>query len=484
MFTHTRFSLFATRRLMTIVLIAIAFAGLGLAVLWRSQSVSGMAGASKYSASQTAPRANQEADAAAKDRVKRQYGRLPMNFEVNQGQASDSVRFLSRGHGYQVFLTDNEAALVLQSSVSNGGSGERGVGSGEGEANSNPFPIPHSPPPTLRIKPVGAQAGPEGASRITGYDLLPTKSNYLIGNDPGQWHTGIPNYARVEYSEIYPGVNLAFYGTQQALEYDFIVAPGADPGAITVSVEGAEKIELDDNGDLVLRVAGEKVYHRSPLTYQDDSRQGGARRELRSRYVLKGANQIGFAVEDYDASKPLVIDPVIDFSTFFGGIGSDEGFAIALDGQRNAYVTGSTYSNNFNTFAPLQTINRGGKYDAFVTKINAAGNAIVYSTYLGGGGEDSGRGVAVDSAGNAYIAGITNSPDFTTTPGAFQRTITGAAEDAFVAKVSADGTSLIFSTYLGGSDIDQAFAIAIDSVGDAYVTGSTSSTNFRIVSPA
>src|SRR5262245_1817343 len=155
MFTHTRFSLFATRRLITIVLIAIASAGLSFAVLWRSQSVSGMAGASKSSASQTAPRANQEDETATKDRVKRQYGRLPMNFEVNQGQAGDSVRFLSRGHGYQVFLTDNEVALVLQSSVSNGGSRERGVGSGEGEANSNPFPTPHSPPPTLRIKPVG-----------------------------------------------------------------------------------------------------------------------------------------------------------------------------------------------------------------------------------------------------------------------------------------------------------------------------------------
>src|SRR5262249_55384265 len=210
-----------------------------------------------------------------------------------------------------------------------------------------------------------------------------------------------------------------------------------------------------------------------------DRSVAAGRRSVRSRYVLKGGNQIGFAVENYDASKPLVIDPVVDFSTFFGGVGSDAGFAIAIDNQRNAYVTGTTYSNNFNTFAPLQTINRGGKYDAYVTKINAAGTALVYSTYLGGSGEDSGHGIAVDSAGNAFVAGITNSQDFNIR-NAFQPTITGAAEDAFVAKISADGTKLLFSSYLGGSDIDQAFAIALDSAGDAYVTGSTSSTNFNI----
>ncbi|HKE05295.1 MAG TPA: hypothetical protein VKE91_14645, partial [Blastocatellia bacterium] len=299
MFIHTRFPYFATHRLITVVLVAVV--GLSAAVLRSDLSVS----ARRASSASGVSRANQEADAAAKDRVKRQYGRLPMNFEVNQGQANDSVRFLSRGHGYQVFLTDNEAALVLQSSVSN----ESGASNAQpesltrgGETQSN----------ILRIKPVGAQAGPEGASRITGYDLLPTKSNYLIGNDPGQWHTGIPNYARVEYSEIYPGVNLAFYGTQQALEYDFILAPGADPDSITISVEGAESIELDDNGDLLMRVGGEKVYHRSPLTYQDDRSVAAGRRSVRSRYVLKGGNQIGFAVENYDASKPLVIDPVVD----------------------------------------------------------------------------------------------------------------------------------------------------------------------------
>src|SRR5262249_7625420 len=263
-------------------------------------------------------------------RVKEQYGRLPMNFEVNQGQADNSVKFLSRGHGYQVFLTNTEAALVLQSSRPN--ETKNSDASNLSEGNPRPESLPwsgNSQSNILRIKPVGAQVGKAIANQVSGSDLLPTKSNYLIGNDPGQWHTDIPNYARVEYSEIYPGINLAFYGTQKALEYDFIVTPGADPQNITMSIEGADKIELDNNGDLILHVAGEKVYPRSPLTYQDDHGVAAVRRDVRSRYVLKGGNQVGFAVENYDATKPLVIDPVIDFSTFFGGVGSDEGFAIA-----------------------------------------------------------------------------------------------------------------------------------------------------------
>ncbi len=509
MFRQIRYANFVRPRLITIILIGFlaVMSGVSSVFPWRDMSVFGKYGSSADLASGALSRkplgsepgdsANSEQEEAAKAKVKQGYGRLPMNFEVNQGQADDSVRFLARGHGYQVFLTETEAALVLQSAKSDDAIKPGASNLHEGASTRGSAPrVDNAQSNVIRIKPVGgpgvARADRAIAERISGYDLLPTKSNYLIGNDPRAWRAGISNYARVEYSEIYPGINLAFYGTQQALEYDFVVAPGADPENITISIEGAEKIELSDNGDLVLHVAGEKLYHRAPLTYQDD-RSGAAvaagaagasvaRRSVTSRYVLRGGNEIGFAVEDYDRSKPLVIDPVIDFSTFFGGVGSDEGFAIAVDGSGAAYVTGTTYSNNFNVFAPLQTINRGGKFDAFVTKISAAGDGIVYSTYLGGGGEDAGRGVAVDSTGAAFIAGITNSQDFNTR-NPFQPTITGLAEDAFIAKISADGANLLFSSYLGGSDIDQAFAIALDSAGDAYVTGSTSSTNFRTVNP-
>ncbi len=401
---------------------------------------------------------------AQQEKMKQAFGRLPMSFEVNQGQVDDAVKYLSRGHGYQAFLTDSEAVLVLQNQ-----SADRLEESGIAKSQ-----IQNPKSNVLRFKLQDARS-----AEITASGLLPGKSNYLVGNDESRWRTNIPNYSRVEYNEIQPGVTMAFYGTQRALEYDFVVAPGVDPATITLSVEGAEKIELDDNGDLVLHVAGQRVYHRAPVSYQ---KLNGKQRTVGSRYVLKGANQIGFEVPSYDRRQPLVIDPVIDFSTFFGGIGSDEGFAIAVDSTGAAYVTGTTYSNNFNTFAPLQTINRGGKFDAFITKINPAGSAIVYSSYLGGSAEDQGRGIAVNANGEAFIAGITNSQDFNTR-NPLQGTISGLAEDGFVTKVNADGTNLLFSTYLGGSNIDQAFGIALESGGDAIVIGSTVSTNFPTRNP-
>ena len=382
--------------------------------------------------------------------IREAYGRLPMNFEVNEGQAAQEVKFLARGHGYQVFLTETESILEL-----------RGVDRGA--------------PNVLRFKPLNSVKN----AAVSGVGLLRAKTNYLLGNDPRHWQRDLPNYSRVEYSEVYPGIGLAYYGTPRALEYDFIVKPGADPGQITMSVEGAEKIEPADNGDIVLQVAGAKIYHRSPIVYQ---RFGTTKRRVTSRCVLRGKNRIGFEIGGYDATKPLVIDPAIDYSTFLGGASSDEGLAIAIDSSGNAYVTGTTHSNNFNTLAPLQTINRGGKDDAFITKISASGSELVYSTYLGGSGEDSGRGIAVNLQGEAYVAGITNSQDFNVR-NALQPAIAGPGEDAFIAKINASGTNLIFSTYLGGSNIDQAFAITLDLNEDAYVAGSTASTDFKTKSP-
>lgn len=408
---------------------------------------------------------NASSQQGQQEKVKQAFNRLPMNFEVNQGQVDDAVKYLSRGHGYQVFLTDSEAVLVLQNAD---------CGDCEGKTSGFQPQTPNA----LRFRLQDAHP-----TEITASGLLPGKSNYLIGNDDSRWRTNIPNYSRVEYREAHPGVTMAFYGTQRALEYDFVVAPGVDPSHLTMSVEGAEKIELDDTGDLILHVGNQRVYHRAPVSYQT---LNGKQQPVNSRYVLKGRVengwQIGFEVPSYDRRQPLVIDPVIDFSTFFGGIGSDEGFAIAVDSTGAAYVTGTTYSNNFNTFAPLQTINRGGKFDAFITKINPAGSAIVYSTYLGGSAEDQGRGIAVNANGEAFVAGITNSQDFNTR-NALQPTILGLTEDAFVTKVNASGTDLLFSTYLGGSNIDQAFGIALESSGDAVIVGSTSSTNFPTRNP-
>ncbi len=401
--------------------------------------------------------------------MRQAYGRLPMNFEVNQGQADEQVRFLARGHGYQVFLTEGEAVLTLQ----------RAVEAADGSGATGAKRLPELESSALRLKLADAQI----AQTISGAQPLLTKSNYFIGNDPAHWQTEIPNFARVEYTDVYPGISLAYYGTQSALEYDFIVRPGADPRAITMTLEGAENIELAPNGDLILTVAGQKLYHRAPVSYQQviGKSSNPSKRTVGSRYVLRGGNRIGFEVESYDASKPLVIDPVIDFSTFFGGVGSDEGLAIAVDQSGNAYITGTTYSNNFNTFAPLQTINRGGKYDSFVTKINAAGTTIVYSTYLGGSAEDTAHGIAVDANGNAYIVGTTNSTDFNTR-NAFQPALS-FADDAFVTKINAQGSDLLFSTYLGGISSDQGFAVALDGNADVYIAGSTASPDFKTRNP-
>ncbi|MBK9709621.1 MAG: SBBP repeat-containing protein [Acidobacteria bacterium] len=407
------------------------------------------------------------------------YTRLPMHFEENQGQADPAVRYIARGHGYQVFLTSEEAVLNLERSEC--GKGNDGCSKADGSIDSN-----RTRSGRLRFKLHNNNNSTESSSlRATG--KLKTISNYFIGNDPEKWHTSIPNYSRVEYGGVYPGVDLVFYGSQQSLEYDFVVSPGTDPGQISLSIEGADGIELDAGGDIVLQVAGEKVYHRSPVIYQDGGQEGGqtggsGRRNVKGRYVLKGGNEIGFEVEAYDKTRPLIIDPVIDYSTFFGGIGTDEAYAVAVDSEGSTYVTGSTYSNNFNTLAPLQSSNRGGKYEAYVSKINPDGTGLVYSTYLGGTSEDVGRGIAVDSFGNAYVAGITNSQDFNVV-NAFQPTITGLTEDAFVTKINAAGNQLIFSTYLGGSNIDQAFAIALDSNSNIYVAGSTTSTDFKTKNP-
>src|SRR5262245_46044046 len=399
------------------------------------------------------------------------YGRLPMSFELNQGQGDSNVRYLARGRGYQVFLTETEAVLRLQGVNQKPG----------GAAAPSPFadrtnPQSQNPNPqsgALRIKLDGAS--PDG--QIIGLDPLPGKSNYLIGNDPGKWHKDIPNYARVEYRDVYPGVNLAYYGSQRALEYDFIVSPGYDPGVITVSFEGVEQVELGANGDLALHLNGEVIYQRNPVIYQQ---AGGGRRAVTGRYVLRGEKQIGFEVDGYDASKPLVIDPVLEYSTYLGGGGDDSGQSIKVDSSGAAYIAGVTSATDFTVISAAQAVNKGGT-DAFVTKLSASGDTIIYSTYLGGGGDDSANGIAVDSSGSAYVTGNSTSSDFNTR-NPLQTASRGGSE-AFVAKLNPNGSQLVYSTYLGGGGEDVGYAIAVDSGGAAYVTGYTTSNDFNTLAP-
>jgi hypothetical protein len=384
------------------------------------------------------------------------YGQLPLSFEANQGQADAQVNFMSRGTGYSLFLTPTQAVLDLSQ-----GSGLSGQGAGD---------------EVLQMQLVGGNP----AAQPVGLDQLPGISNYLIGTDPSQWHTNIPNYAQVEYQNLYPGINLVYHGNnQQHLEYDFVLAPGANPNSIQLLFQGAQGINLDPQGNLILHTSGGDTVEQAPVLYQDT---GGIRQSVSGRYLLEGNGQVSFAVGAYDPTRPLVIDPTYSlvYSTYLGGSGNDSGYGIAVDSAGDAYVTGYTASTNFPTQSAWQTANSGGK-DVFVTKLNAAGNGLLYSTYLGGSGDDVGYRIALDNSGNAYVTGDTTSTNFPTTAGAFQTTYAGNA-DAFVAKLNTTG-GLVYSTYLGGSGSDDFSRIAVDGSGNAYVAMSTGSANLPVSSP-
>jgi photosystem II stability/assembly factor-like uncharacterized protein len=327
------------------------------------------------------------------------YGELPLRFEPNEGQSDQRVKFLSRGPGYDLFLTANGAVLTLQKPRPQPKSSQQ-----LGPANDHKAPSP-LPASVLRLKMLGANAG----ARVSGQDELPGKVNYLIGNDSDQWQTDIPTYGKVRYSEVYAGVDLIYYGNRTELEYDFVVAPGANLSAIKFQFEGAASVALDDGGDLRLNVDKSEVRLRKPVIYQlaDD----GQRREVKGSYSLKG-NQVGFDVKSFDSQKPLIIDPVLSYSTLLGGGGDDYAYGIGVDAAGNAYITGTTTATSFPTTAgALQTT--GSNYgNAFVSKLDATGTNLLYSTYLSGSTGATATAIAVDSAGNAYVTGNTTSSDF------------------------------------------------------------------------
>ena len=392
------------------------------------------------------------------------YGTLPLGFEANEGQSDSQVKFLSRGAGYSLFLTSTEAVLTL-GKVSR----EKPVSRGAKSLPTKSQPVTQEKRNVLRMKLLGANA----KAIVTGQDELTGKSNYFLGNDPKKWRTNVPRYAKVRYVNIYPGIDLVYYGNQRELEYDFVVQPGADPTLIRLGIEGAKNIRLEQ-GDLVLSSTGGDVHVRQPHIYQQ---LNGAKHDIKGGYVLKDKNEAGFRLLGYDRTRALIIDPVLAYSTYLGGKGRDDYWSagIAVDSAGNAYVTGDTGSTDFPITDAIQPTYHGN-YDAFVTKINHDGTGLVYSTYLGGSGSDGGAGIAVDSAGNAYVTGSTASTDFPTL-NPVQPTNHGGHE-GFVTKINASGSALVYSTYLGGSYNDAALGIAVDAAGNAYVTGRTESADF------
>ncbi len=396
------------------------------------------------------------------------YGKLPLSFEANEGQTDPRVTFLSRGNGYSLFLTQTEAVLVLKKAARDNNAHPGGL---QSQAINDQPKTSHSslPAAVLRMKLVGGNA----SARIAGAGELPGKSNYFVGSDPKQWRANLSNYPKVEYRDVYPGIDLVYYGNQRQLEYDFVVAPGADPAQIQLGFKGARKIRVDARGDLLVETTGGSVRWQKPVVYQESD---GVRKMIKGKYLLRRGHQASFEVAAYDTTKPLIIDPTLVYSTYLGGT-FDQGSAIAVDSSGNAYVTGFTDSTNFpTTFGAFQTTFAGFS-DAFVSKLDPTGTTLVYSTYLGGGGSDSANGIAVDTAGNAYVTGRTDSLNFPTTVGALQTSKAGGAFDAFISKLDPTGF-LVYSTYLGGGGIDIGNGIAVDSLGNAYVTGRTDSSNF------
>jgi hypothetical protein len=348
--------------------------------------------------------------------------------------------------------------------------------------------MPDSAQAVVRMQLLGANPAPQ----VVGLEELPGRSNYFIGNDPKKWRTNVPTYARVKYANVYPGVDLVYYGNQGQLEYDFVVQPGADPSRIALDIEPSlvpapghpswAPLRVAENGDLVVGTKGGEVVFRKPIVYQPATDSGQWTRDLvEGKYVIRAGQQITFDIASYDKTRPLVIDPTLVYSTYLGGSQFDAGTGIVVDAIGNAYVIGSAESADFPTTRGAFQPTKSGFRNAIISKLNAAGSALVYSTYLGGSsGAEGGRAIAVDTSGNAYVIGDTTSDDFPTTPGAFQPTF-GGDTDAFVTKLNATGSGLVYSTFLGGSSLDgvpDGGGIVVDAMGNAYVTGLTSSADF------
>lgn len=373
------------------------------------------------------------------------YRNIGLKFQAVADSSGRAVAFVSAGAGYKVTIAGCSATMDFDH------------------------------PSSLHMSFEGAKPRPA----MEGLDLDAAHANYLIGNDPSRWRTNVAQYGKVLCRGVYPGIDAIYYGNGRQLEYDLIVAPGADAGRVRLTFSGARRLRITPEGDLALQSETREARLRKPKIYQEID---GRKRDVAGRYVLQGRNRVGFAIASYDRARPLIVDPVLSYATYLGGAGDEVAFAIAADSAGNVYVTGFSASLDFPvSTGSVQTTKRGGSFDVFVTKLNPGGTGILYSTYIGGGGDEEGYGIAVDASGSAYVAGYTNSRDFAVTSGSVQTTY-GGADDAFVLKLNPTGTGLVYSTYLGGASADAAYGIALDASNNAYVAGGTASARFPVTS--
>ncbi len=419
------------------------------------------------------PAANKLDENEVKLNANRNYGKLPLSFEANVGQSPERVKFLSRGNGYTVFLTPTEAVFSLRS-----------------ETTKNSRSV-------LRMKLIDANQNAD----VKGRQPSPAKVNYLIGNDRSKWHTNVPTFREVQYNNVWPGVDMIWYGTQDKLEYDFVINPGTAASTVRLNFNGADKLGIDAQGNLLMKVGAEEVVQSAPVIYQELEAD---RVNIPGKYVIKGQHEVGFEVGAYDANKPLVIDPVLSYSTYIGGEAADFGLGVAVDSSGRAYLAGKTSSSE--TFFPIENAIQGTMIDTlgFVTKLNAAGNDVLYSTFFG---DSNGfcvsnicgteiRAIAVTTDGRAVVTGAVANEDndslMPITAGAYQNNgfciswcglEPNRMVDAFVTVFKVDGTDLDYSTFFGGRTnfrfsergFDIGNSVAVDASNRIYITGLTAS---------
>lgn len=402
-------------------------------------------------------------------------GKLPLRFEAGESEAGAPGRFTARGPAYHLTITPTETLVsVRQLSI--------------------PAVRPHGParleaaPASVSYRHLGLEfVGADASAHISGENELPGSVNYFLGNDPARWRTDVPTFAQVRVADLYPGISLIHYGNQQHLEYDFVVGPGVDASVIAIRFRGADKVTLDPQGDLILNLGADEIRQPKPLIYQIVQ---GTRKEIAGGYLLSDPQTVKFEIAPYDYGLPLVIDPVLSYSTYFGGSGLDAAYGVAVDTNGFVYVAGESMAG-LPTSTGTLTNQYGGAGtglhgDAFVAKFDNRALQVIYLTYVGGALDDVGLSLAVDDGGNAYVTGYTDSTDFPRQSAIFNQ-IRGVPYpppvnvypvDGFVTKLGPRGTNLIYSTYLGGDGVDTGFGIAVDPSGCAYVTGYTESTNF------
>jgi len=393
------------------------------------------------------------------------YGKLPLYFIENKGQADKSVRFFEQGSGHTMFFARDGVVLAL---TKNAGKADKAT---------------HDKKLTTEILRFSF-AGSEKNAHIAAGEAMPGHVNYFVGNDKTKWRSNIPTYGNLTYKDLYKNIDIKFYGNNNNIEHDIIVRPGGDPSLVKFVYNGIKGLNVTDTGDLEILMREGTLIEQRPVIYQ---KIDGRRVAVEGSYRLLSAKKdgmfaYGFKVASYDHTKELIIDPVLVYSTYLGGSARDFAKDIAVDSTGSVYVTGQAASTDFPIAGAIQGVFAGGSEDVFVTKINSAGSALVYSTYLGGGLTDLGESIAIDSTGAAYVTGMTRSTDFPVL-GATQGAFGGGGEDAFVTKINPAGSAIVYSTYLGGNLSEFGFGIALDNTNAVYVTGLTTSLNFPLVNP-